>query len=239
MTAYEAVRAHELMLNEAASRFEHARVTPLIALNGGAVVAFLTLLGALLGKENGGRPDLLLSGFAAGAWVVGLVAAALAIAAAASQQTAISAAHRLLREGLEDALIDQCLAQILQGPPPTVKPPPLRALRSPVKRAKHVGRDIEHWWRGPPQEKTREERTSPTPGGVAAEGDMGAAKTGSDFWAMEQKARQDKRTTERRKLRSTASAHAQRFKARWWLSVAMFVTGAALALAAILSGSGV
>ncbi len=67
LSAYEAVRAHELMLNEAVSRFEHARLGPLIALNGGAVVAFLTLLGALLGKDRGRHPNLWLSGLAVGA----------------------------------------------------------------------------------------------------------------------------------------------------------------------------
>ena len=127
MTAYEAVRAHELMLNEAVSRFEHARLAPLIALNGGAMVAFLTLLGALLGNDSGRRPDLWLSVFAAGAWVVGLVAAALAITSAASRQAAISAGHRLLREGLEGALSEH-VAKLLRGPVPTVQPPPPSAL---------------------------------------------------------------------------------------------------------------
>jgi hypothetical protein len=44
---YKALRAHELMLNERTSEFERAALQPLFLLNGGAVVAFLTLLGAV------------------------------------------------------------------------------------------------------------------------------------------------------------------------------------------------
>jgi hypothetical protein len=119
LTAYKAVRTHELMLNEAVARFEHARLTPLIALNGGALIAFLTLIGALLGKNSGGHPNLWLSGFASGAWVVGLVAAELAITWSGIAQKRISASHRLGREGLEDELMgDDRLAMLLRGPVP-------------------------------------------------------------------------------------------------------------------------
>lgn len=129
-TAYQAVRAHELMLDEAVSRFDHARLAPLIVLNGGAVVALLTLLGALLGKDSGSHPKLVLSGLAVGAWVGGLVAAALAVAAATKEQQAISTTHRLLREGLEDVLLGdkqrsqaERVAGLLRGPvPPTSRP---------------------------------------------------------------------------------------------------------------------
>ncbi len=47
---YKALRAHELMLNERTSEFERAALQPLFLLNGGAVVAFLTLLGAIWEK---------------------------------------------------------------------------------------------------------------------------------------------------------------------------------------------
>jgi hypothetical protein len=49
---YGAVRGHELMLNQATAAFEHAALTPLFLLNGGATVAFLTLLGAASGKAR-------------------------------------------------------------------------------------------------------------------------------------------------------------------------------------------
>ncbi len=207
MIAYEAVRAHELMLNEAVSRFEHARLAPLVALNGGAVVAFLTLLGALLGKESGRRPDLWLSGFAAGAWVVGLVAAALAISSAANSQAAISATHRLLREELEDVLMNstvgaQQVANLLRGRDPTIEPPPQSALRHPIGWTQTQWEAVRSWL----NESRKDE----------------GAKIG---------------TRQRDELRTIATQYNQRLTARWWLSVAMFVTGAALALTAILRGS--
>src|SRR2546422_6759237 len=75
---YKAVRAHELMLNEAASAFEHAVIAPLVVLNGGAVVAFLTLVGAIKDPEPGLGPDGSWVAAATMIWAAGLVAAALA-----------------------------------------------------------------------------------------------------------------------------------------------------------------
>ena len=208
MSAYGAVRAHELMLNDAVSRFEHARLAPLIALNGGAVVAFLTLLGALLGKDSGKHPNLWLSGLAVGAWVLGLVAAALATAAAAGQQAAISAAHRLLREQLEDALItDKDFTRILNGPQPHLERP------SSGLGIPRTWPDIKKWWTG--------DDGSPPP----APGQSNCEVANRD------------RCEERTTLRANAGIYGKRLNARWWLSVTMFVTGGALALAAIVSGT--
>jgi hypothetical protein len=213
MSAYEAVRAHELMLNEAVSRFEHARLAPLIALNGGAVVAFLTLLGALLSKDSGRHPNLWLSGLAVAAWVVGLVAAALATTAATAQQRAISAAHRLLREELEDALInDSRVAKVLQGPAPTIKPPSSRPLADWAQSARRPMAGIRKWWTGLPSQKAS---------GGRPEGSIGNGAPDDH--------------PDRKELRNTGRIYGQRLKARWWLSVTMFVTGAALAMAAIVS----
>jgi hypothetical protein len=39
------------MLNQATSKFEHAVVAPLLLLNGGGAVAYLTLLGAINSKQ--------------------------------------------------------------------------------------------------------------------------------------------------------------------------------------------
>lgn len=202
MTAYEAVRAHELMLNESVSRFEHARLAPLITLNGAAVIAFLTLLGALLGKASGRRPDLLLSGLAVGAWVVGLVAAALAIAAAARQQTAISAAHRLLREALEAALIQHDVARILQGAPPAVEDPPPRPLRNPVKRAVDARERIKNWWRPPDTARPKADRSCERP---ARLGRCGSRRGGGSAWRC---------SWPERRSRSPRSCSTIRFPAR-------------------------
>lgn len=211
-SAYEAVRAHERMLNEAASRFEHARLAPLIALNGGAVVAYLTLLGALMSKDSGSHPSLWLSALAVGAWVLGLVAAALATAAATGQQQAISAAHRLLREELEAALIDEPrVTAILKGPSPTVAAPSPGGLVKWTPNGPPPVVRIVRWWTGWLAEGSKDQDEAP----------------------------EDDSKRQRRDLRGIGSLHAQRLKARWWLSVAMFVTGAVLALAAISLGTGV
>lgn len=117
--AYKAVRTHELMLDEASSKFEHAVLTALIVINGGALVAFLTLLGALLGKASGRRPDLAFAAVAIVAWALGLVAAAFAVRYASSRQSSISAAQRLMRQELEDTLYSTEIATILRGAEPT------------------------------------------------------------------------------------------------------------------------
>jgi hypothetical protein len=116
--AYRAVRAHEIILSEATAKFEQAALAPLIVLNGGAVIAFLTLLGALLGKDSGRRPQLVLSAIAIATWGIGLVAAALAIRYASRRESSISAAQRIMREGVEDILYPIEFAKILEGPVP-------------------------------------------------------------------------------------------------------------------------
>lgn len=78
LAIYKAVRAHELELNRATAAFEHAVLAPLYLLNGGAVVAFLTLLGAASASDS--RLDIE-TGWAVAAmtsWALGLLAAALA-----------------------------------------------------------------------------------------------------------------------------------------------------------------
>ncbi len=74
---------------------------------------------------------------------MGLVAAALATTAATGQQRAISAAHRLLREQLEDALItDKGVTRILQGPPPGIDLP-----SSPLQGHSKLAA-VRRWWTG-------------------------------------------------------------------------------------------
>jgi hypothetical protein len=107
---YQAVRAHERMLNEATSRFEHAVLAPLVVLNGGAVVAFLTLLGALMKDDLWHEYALLVGGAAVLAWVFGLVVAVGAVRAAFESQRQHSIAYRLIREQLEYDLFPGSLA---------------------------------------------------------------------------------------------------------------------------------
>jgi hypothetical protein len=75
---YKAERAHELMLNQATSAFEHAAIAPLLVLNGGGAVAFLTLLGAVSDPKARLSASTGWAIAAAVAWAVGLILAALA-----------------------------------------------------------------------------------------------------------------------------------------------------------------
>lgn len=112
--AYRAVRSHEVMLNQATSAFEHAVLVPLTALNGGAIVALLTLAGAVADKSP--LPAGWLVG-ASTAWALGLIAAALAASCAFRQQRAINAAYRALRERVEQLVFstDPDLVKALSG----------------------------------------------------------------------------------------------------------------------------
>ena len=113
--AYRAVRSHEVMLNQATSAFEHAVLVPLTALNGGAIVALLTLAGAVADKSP--LPAGWLVG-ASTAWALGLIAAALAASCAFQRQRAINAGHRALRERVEQIVFstDPDLQEALSGP---------------------------------------------------------------------------------------------------------------------------
>lgn len=103
---YKAIRAHELMLNEAAAAQERSVIPPLLTLNGGAAVAFLTLLGAV--KDNASfTVDVTVARWAVAAWVVGLLLAAIAAWAAASRQASLNQAFRLMREHVEGTLFPE------------------------------------------------------------------------------------------------------------------------------------
>jgi len=103
------------MLNQATSAFEHAVLVPLTALNGGAIIALLTLAGAVADKSP--LPAGWLVG-ASTAWALGLIAAAGATPCAFRQQRAINAAHRALREQVEQLVFstDPDLLKALRGP---------------------------------------------------------------------------------------------------------------------------
>lgn len=103
----KALRAHELMLNEATSAFEHAAIAPLLVINGGGAVAFLTLLGAVADKQKSGSVHIV-TGWAlaaTAAWGLGLVAAACAASLGYRAQRGFSKAHRLRRDAAEQRLL--------------------------------------------------------------------------------------------------------------------------------------
>jgi len=71
LDVYNAVRAHELELNRATAAFEHAVLSPLYLLNGGALVAFLTLLGAASGEDSSLEIELPWAVAGAALWATG------------------------------------------------------------------------------------------------------------------------------------------------------------------------
>ena len=96
---YKALRAHELELNRATAAFEHAALRHTTLLNGGALVAFLTLLGAIWKDDN--VPSLEQVGLAILLWSVGLFMAALATVFAYRSQRMFSIRARKKREAFE------------------------------------------------------------------------------------------------------------------------------------------
>jgi hypothetical protein len=104
---YKAVRAHEVMLNQAASAFEHAVYTRLAALNGGAAAAFVTLLGTLLksdGKEAVQPVNRPLAATAVGLWLLGLFVASIAAMHGYRRQRETNIDFRYKREEVEKVI---------------------------------------------------------------------------------------------------------------------------------------
>jgi hypothetical protein len=104
LEVYKAWRNHELVLNRARATFEHAVLSPLYLLNGGAAAAFLTLLGA---ASSGDSRLNVSTGWAAGAafaWTVGLLFATFATYSGYRAQRGFSKGVRLQREQIEESL---------------------------------------------------------------------------------------------------------------------------------------
>lgn len=104
---YEAQRAHELELDRASATFEHAVLSPLFLLNGGAAAAFLALLGTNTGSQI---LDPGLAVAAAMTWALGLVAGALAARYGSLAQTEFTRAVRQRRLLYERALTPETSA---------------------------------------------------------------------------------------------------------------------------------
>ncbi len=110
---YKAVRAHEVMLNQAVSAFEHAVYTRLAALNGGAAAAFVTLLGTQLKSHDHQLINVGPAVVAVLAWLSGLLAASLAALFGFRRQRAINHSYRLMRQEVERNLGEGILAEIV------------------------------------------------------------------------------------------------------------------------------
>lgn len=116
---YKAERAHELMLNQATSAFEHAAIAPLLLLNGGGAVAFLTLLGAVSDPRARFSASISWAIAASVAWGVGLVLAALAASFGLVSQRAFSKRQRIERQEVERLLLrNPLVAEVVAGSAP-------------------------------------------------------------------------------------------------------------------------
>jgi hypothetical protein len=98
---YKALRQHELELNKATAAFEHASLQPLTYLNGGALAAFMALIGAIW---KDAQSSLVISNvkWALIAWSAGLISAAFSTGMAYRSQRYFSIGARLEREAFED-----------------------------------------------------------------------------------------------------------------------------------------
>ena len=112
---YRAVRAHELELNRAAVNFEHVILAPLFLLNGGAIVAFLTLLGATSQTNSELSLSTSSARWACVCWAGGLLAGVLATFFGFQSQRRYTRVERLRRQEVERMLLPQGsrLAQIV------------------------------------------------------------------------------------------------------------------------------
>ena len=130
LEVYKATHSHELELNRATATFEHAVLSPLYLLNGGAAVAFLTLLGAASGEGARLKISIVWAAVAAFAWTVGLLLATFATYSGYKGQRGFSRALRFRREEIEASLFEQ------QVPANSALPPSGDRVKSEVEVAK-------------------------------------------------------------------------------------------------------
>jgi hypothetical protein len=105
---YKALRAHELMLNQATAAFERAALQPLFLLNGGAVAAFLALLGSTFVKQFS-TINLVSVRMAVLGWCFGLLLAAVATIFGYLSQRRFSMWGRSQREKVEAGIVEVTL----------------------------------------------------------------------------------------------------------------------------------
>lgn len=103
---YKAMRAHEIMLNQATSTYEHATVAPLILVNGGAAVAYLTLAGALSRNSIGLVLPAAWAVAALTCWGLGLVFAQMMVGYGLREQRSWARRERMKRQRVEWILLN-------------------------------------------------------------------------------------------------------------------------------------
>jgi hypothetical protein len=103
---YKAIRSHEIMLNQATSTYEHATVAPLILVNGGAAVAYLTLAGALSRNGSGLALPAVWAVTAIASWGFGLIFAQLMVGYGLKEQRSWARRERMNRQRYEWVLLE-------------------------------------------------------------------------------------------------------------------------------------
>lgn len=98
---YEGQRTHELELDKATVTFQNAVLSPLFLLNGGASVAFLSLLGVSISAASSARLNLGWSLAAVSLWALGLLAGVWAARASYHAQREFTRAVRARRQIFE------------------------------------------------------------------------------------------------------------------------------------------
>jgi hypothetical protein len=130
------------MLNEATSAYEHAVVAPLIVINGGAAIAYLTLLGARSKADAGLIVPVGWAVAALACWGLGLATAQVMISFGLAEQRTWSKMHRLKRQRVEQHLLrgDRELRDALY-PDPDDSQEESDRLREVAKFTRSRGRD--------------------------------------------------------------------------------------------------
>jgi hypothetical protein len=221
--AYKAVRAHEVMLNQATSAFQHAILAPLVVINGGAIVAYLTLVGALLADAGWPPVNLAVAGAAVMAWGGGLTLAMLATRAAFESQRSVSKAYRLLRQQLDEELFPPDIAAILRASEKDTQQGSGERSPSGGENAEGSGRQSPNGAEnaeGSGQQSPSGAENTEGPG-QQSPSDTEAVKRGSD-------------KPERGRLWIDFTRKEARFATRWSQSVALFLVGSVIALVALL-----
>lgn len=150
IAVYEAVRAHELMLNQATGAFEHAVLAPLYLLNGGGAIALLTLAGAASGDEPSLSVHTGVALVAVAFWVAGLLAAVAATWWGYRVQRGFAIAGRWRRQRIELQFLD--LSEGVHRLVVTKAPGPASEPLSPddidllVEKLDENTKEHEKWW---------------------------------------------------------------------------------------------
>lgn len=234
---YKAVRAHEVMLNQAVSAFEHAVYTRLAALNGGAAAAFVTLLGTQIKSDGSQLVSVGPAVVAVLSWIFGLLAASIAAVFGFRRQRAINHGYRLLREEAERKLGHGELANVVSAGRTNEEDVRLQEFREtpPSREKRKTSLGEVHEYLSP---KKRKEKKDEAQQRLKNAEERQQLRRQGHLSPQEQTMREDEKFAENRDLRKAYSADAgkelARFNCASGISVGLFIVGAIAALIAVV-----